>query len=171
MYITHYYPNNAPGLFRITEYSEEERNLIAKFLSLKDGSALFRFKDFDFYFQKRLKTEKWLYSSAKKLGIVPTEISPWYFVLGENRLMKEGFGSDTKTFKLDLESIKSSDITFTIGDSIAIYFSKQIETKVYDKDSIIDLYTNNYSEIDKIYKNLQLKHQYIEAQLWTKKYF
>lgn len=171
MYITHYYPNNTPGLSRITQYSEEERNIIAKFLSCKNGSALSRFRNFEFYYQRRLLTEKWLYYSAQKLGIETSETSPWYFVLGENHLMNEGFGSDAKILKLDLESIQFSDITFTIGDSIAVYFSKQIQNNIYDKKSIIDLYTNNFSEIDKIYKHLHPKHQYIEVQLWTKKYF
>lgn len=171
MYITHYYPQNTSPFSRITQYSGKERNDIVELLSSMSGSALSRFKNFDYYYQRRLQTEKWLYQNAQKMKINTVENSPWYFVLEENHLMHTGFGPNAKFFRIDLDYIDSSDITFTIGDSISIFFSSQAEKIVYNKDSILDIYLNKYYKVENIYKVLQPQHQYIEAQLWTNKYF
>lgn len=171
MYITHYYPKNSPLFARITQCSEEERKRVAKQLSSMPGSALNRFKNFEYYYQRRIQTEKWLYEASKAIHITPNEKSPWYFVLGDNILMNKGFGSDARAFKIDLDLIETSDISFTIGDSIAVYFSPQIEKVLYDKSTILNYYCNEHSTIKNVYKYLQPQHQYIEAQLWTDKYF
>lgn len=171
MHITHYYPINCPAFSRITQYSDEEQKEIVKILSSMNGSALTRFKNFDTYYQKRIQTEMWLYEASKILHISSNEKSPWYFVLGDNVLMDKGFGSYAQAYRLNLDLIDPSHITFTIGDSIAMYFSPNIKNELFDKKTILDFYINKNHKINEIYKYLQPQHQYIEAQLWSNKYF
>ena len=171
MYITHYYPEDSPIFSRITQYTKKERMEIANILASKEGSALTRFRDFERYYQKRIQTEKWLYAEAKNIKLSPSVQSPWYFVLGDNYLMNKGFGINSKAFRINLSDINDSDISFTIGDSIAVYFSEKIKNKLYNKKTILNYYSNNFDKIEKIYSYLHPKHQYIEAQLWTDIYF
>ncbi len=171
MFITHYYPENYPSLSRITQYSDSERVLISNKLSELNGSALSRFKAFEQYYKRRIQTEVWLYNKAKEIHLQPAEKSPWYFVLGENLHMHRGFGTNAKLLRLELSDINDADISFTIGDSIAIYFSDNVPHKLFDKEQILNIYNHEQHKIDEVYRHLKIQHQYIEAQLWTDKYF
>lgn len=170
MYITHYTANIGFNFKKITQYNEEERKNIAYKLSTIDGSALNRFHNLSYYYKRRIETEHWLYNSALNLNIKAKVRSPWYFVLCENPLMSEGFGNNSTSYRIALNDIHNDDITFTIGDSIAVFYSNIENKTIYTKNSLFQLIKNNVFQIGNIFNKLNVQHRYIEAQLWNETY-
>lgn len=176
MILTHYFPlinsdnETLTEIFKsnITEYSESEQQSIAKQLSHCSGRALRRFNQFNDYISRRLETEKWLYSAFLEAGGYPASIHPFYFILGENQQLKYDFGANAKALQLDTKLIHNNHISFTLGDSIGIYFSSA-SNKIYLLDQLEDLLSDP-EFIQWQMKPLRLYHQYVEAQLWDKRY-
>lgn len=171
MYITHYYPNEKYLFKKITEYNQENLKKVLKKLCKYDGTAYERFRNFEMYYPQRLETERWLHSQAKRIGIIPETDSPWYFVLGESDVISAGFGVFAFTYQINLDNISSKHITFTLGDSMGVFLSKNPHKRVYNMEEIIKMHLNNNLIYIEDYNYLQEKHKYIEAQLWTSRYF
>lgn len=176
MILTHYFPlidSNNESLAEmftssITEYSKDKQQAIAEQLSHCSGRALRRFDQFDNYISQRQETEKWLYSSFIKAGGHPASMHPFYFILGESQQLKHDFGVGAKAIHLDTNLICYNHISFTLGDSVGIFYSSapnqiylfnQLENLLFDPE-LIQLQM----------KPLKPYHQYIEAQLWDKHY-
>lgn len=171
MYISHYSYSKRNCLKRITDNNEMDIPIIAAQLCQLTGTAYERFKVIHDYYPKRLETERWLYEEAKKIGIYPSYKSPWYFVLGDSSILKSGFGVNSYQYKIDLNLINRTDISFTIGDSIGVYYLPTVYKVLYAKEEIINMINNHILDLPYEYQLLQPKHRYIEAQLWTDKYF
>lgn len=176
MILTHYFPLIAPNdevsteIFTssITEYSKEEQEVIAGQLSHYSGRALRRFEQFNNYISQRHETEKWLYSAFLKAGGHPISMHPFYFILGENQQLKHDFGIGAKSIQLDTNLIDYNHISFTLGDSVGIYYSSA-PNKIYLLNQLEDLLSDS-ELIQWQMKPLKLYHRYIEAQLWDKHY-
>ncbi len=176
MTLTHYFPLMDSGnetlteffTSNITEYSENEQRTIAEQLSHCSGRALRRFDQFNDYISRRLETEKWLYSAFLTTGGCPVSIHPFYFILGENQQLKHDFGINAKALQLDTNLIHSNHISFTLGDSVGIYFSSA-PNKIYLLDQLEDILSDP-EFIQWQMKPLESYHKYIEAQLWDKHY-
>lgn len=176
MILTHYFPlidfNNTSltEIFTssITEYNETEQHTIAKQLSHYSGRALRRFSQFNNYISQRQETEKWLYSAFLKAGGHPNSIHPFYFILGENQQLKYDFGVDAKAIQLDTNQICKNHISFTLGDSVGVFFSSAPK-KIYLLEQIENLLSDP-ELIQWQMKSLEVYHRYIEAQLWDKYY-
>ena len=174
MIITHYFPflgknrafSNRELFTSITEYSVREQQEVISRLATGSGRALRRFDQFENYMQRRTQTEHWLYSTFFKMGGRPSSCHPFYFILGENESLKHDFGPAAGELKLDTAEINVQDISFTIGDSIGLYFSSA-QKRVYSLNEI-ELLSQNAVYIQKQMKLLPQYHQYIEAQLWNK---
>ena len=176
MILTDYFPlidSNNKSLTEIltssiTEYAEKEQHVIAKQLSHYSGRALHRFNQFDKYIFQRQETEKWLYSAFLKIGGHPNSIHPFYFILGESEQLKHDFGVGAKSIQLDTNQICHNHISFTIGDSVGVFFSSA-PNQIYLLNQLENLLSNP-ELIQWQMKPLELHHQYIEAQLWDKHY-
>ena len=176
MILTHYFQQlhsnqyfSKQELFTtITEYSSHEQKYISTNLSHCTGRAYRRFKLFDDYIQKRNETEKWLYSTFLCAGGKPITSHPFYFILGKSEQLKADFGMDANELILDTDHIDTSMISFTLGDSVGIYFS-QAQKRLYSFEDVktISLDPNFVQEQMML---LQPYHRYIEAQLWDKHY-
>ncbi len=71
--------------------------------------------------------------------------------------------------RIDLDSIDDCDISFTIGDSMALYYTEKLN-QVFTKSDLLkqfELYDNN---VNKILEHSEEKTAFIEAQLWNDKY-
>lgn len=176
MILTHYFPliDSNDKFFTetytssITEYDEKEQYTIAKHLSRYSGRALRRFNQFDNYLFQRQKTEKWLYSEFLKAGGHPNSIHPFYFIVGESQRLKHDFGIDAKAIQLDTNQICHNHISFTLGDSVGVFFSSAPK-QIYLLNQLENLLSDP-ELIQQQMKPLKLYHQYIEAQLWDKHY-
>lgn len=176
MILTHYFPNlyqdgavSKQELFTlITEYTPQEQQALAERLLCGSGRALRRFDRFDDYIQRRIHTEQWLYSTFLELGGQPISPCPFYFILGKNESLKCDFGAGAGELTLDTTQINAHDISFTLGDSIGLYFSPAPK-RLYTLDEIESISLNT-AFIQKQMAPLEPYHRYIEAQLWDKHY-
>lgn len=176
MIITHYFPNlyqeravSDQELFSsITEYTIPEQQAVAARLMHSRGRALRRFDQFDVYLQRRIQTEQWLYSSFLEMGGKPVSYHPFYFILGKNEHLRHDFGPDAGELILDTTQISSQDISFTLGDSIGLYFSSA-QRRLYSLNEIESIFLNA-SYVQEQMELLEKYHHYIEVQLWNKHY-
>lgn len=147
----------------ITQLPKEEAYKMAKALSSNnEGTAFGRFSDFENYYPKRIKTEKWLYNSFIEAGGNPQVKNPYYFVLHHSTYLSEWFDNALITSIL-LKDIADEDISFTIGDSMS-----KATTEIITKDDLVTM-MNDFTTIDQFLESLDV--HYIEAQLWNNQYF
>lgn len=176
MILTHYFPLldsdniSLTEIFTssITEYSQKEQQAIAERLSHCSGRALHRFNRFNSYISRREETEKWLYSAFLKVGGHPASMHPFYFILGESQQLKHDFGTEAKEIQLDTKHICYNHISFTLGDSVGVFYSSA-PNQIYLLDQLEKMLSNP-ELIQCEMKPLEPYHQYIEAQLWDKHY-
>lgn len=176
MILTHYFPviDSEKRSFSkiltssITEYSVTEQQSIANKLSLCPGRALRRFDQFNDYILKRQQTENWLYTTFLKIGGHPLCMHPFYFILGEYQQLKNDFGINAQSIQLDTNTISYDQISFTLGDSVGMFFSSA-PNQIYLLDQLENLLSNP-ELIAQQMKPLKNYHHYIEAQLWNKDY-
>ena len=177
MILTHYFPSdllqisNLDELSKsITKYSPEKQKKIAEQLSNYSGRALRRFDpdQFENYIKRRNQTEKWLYNAFLEIGGYPVSQHPFYCVLGENKYLYHDFGENTVALQLDTAEISEYHLSFTLGDSVGIYFSSAPK-RIYTLKQISSLLADT-TYIKKQMQHLNRYHQYIEAQLWSTKY-
>ncbi len=176
MTLTHYFPNlhqdgviSTQELFTlITEYEPEEQQALAMRLLCSPGRALRRFNRFDDYMQRRIQTEGWLYSAFLAMGGKPVSRHPFYLILGKNERLKCDFGPGAGELILDTTQINAYDLSFTLGDSIGLYFSSATK-KLYSLEEIESISLNT-AFVQAQMASLEPYHRYIEAQLWDKQY-
>lgn len=176
MILTHYFPNlhqdgviSTQELFTlITEYEPQEQQALATRLLCSPGRALRRFDRFDDYMQRRIQTERWLYSAFLAMGGEPVSRYPFYLILGKNERLKCDFGPGAGELILDTAQINAYDLSFTLGDSIGLYFSSTTK-KLYSLEEIESISLNT-AFVQKQMAPLEPYHRYIEAQLWDKHY-
>lgn len=171
IYIVNYCHAGCVPLKSITQLSEAESFTIAIGLSQKnEGVAFNRFgEDYKGYYPHRIRTEKWLYDCFVSLGGTPETEHPYYFVLQGSDMLYNWFGKGTTT-KILLSNIEPCDISFTFGDSMSKMDKPErkdpfLKNRLYE---FIDSYNGN---IDYFLDSIKGQYTYIEAQLWTDKYF
>lgn len=175
MIISHYYPsvlNLEKGKITnsITEYNYNIQTSISRQLSKLNGRAMRRFDNYSDYISKRLLVENWLYYEFKNKGGIPNTRHPFYFIIGENDDLKNDFGTDAGIIQLDTDGISKLHISFTIGDSMSVFYLDSKHRKIYTLDEIGKI-INEPKTIDNFFSIIPQKHHYIEVQLWDKKYF
>ncbi len=157
-------PNRTPFL-SITALPKDEAFKMAEKLSPTTSSPMNRFckKDFPGYYEKRLKTEAWMYEEFIKKGGNPKISHPIYFTLGESDFLHKWFG-DGKQYSFALEDFSTDFLekrmSFTIGDSMSVIDNPQKKLNTFMEFSQI-LHTTSLEEI----KHTNNIH-YVEVQLW-----
>ncbi|MDR2717349.1 MAG: hypothetical protein LBB89_04705 [Treponema sp.] len=167
--IVYYYHSKCLPLRSITELPENEAFQIAYQFGLINGTSFGRFKDFNNYYPRRIKAEKWLYEWSAKSGGEAKIEHPIYFVLEQSDFFIFFFDKG-KVIKLHLSLINSKHISFTIGDSMTTFnddynsirkdpiFMEEVYKLVEEYDGKLEIYL----EI--------MEKKYIECQLWNKEY-
>lgn len=152
--LIHYYDPTMPPLRSITECCSGD---VIKKLSDMDGQAFHRFRNFDWYAKQRNQTEKWLYDAFVQRGGRPTLVHPRYFVLGESKLLRYGFGGNAATIRIPLDRVDGAHVSFTLDDSMKLFLDAE-QPRIWLKDEIVE-------------KMLSAKGAYVEAQIWDLRYF
>jgi hypothetical protein len=168
IFIEHYCNPKCTPLESITRLSKDEAFILAGKISKIEGRSSNRFVNFEKYYIKRIKTEKWLYDTFLSLGGNPNNSHPIYFVLNENNEINEYFGNGT-IIKIPLEEINEKDICFTFGDSTAEIDNPNRE-KPFLKNELYEHIKFYDNDVNKFLKIIKEKYFYIEAQLWSDKY-
>lgn len=166
--LTNYcYPDCKP-LLNIMRLEKESAFVMAKELAESHPglSAFYRFQDFDNYYELRLKQDEFLYHRFCELRGRPEERHPLSFVIGDCDYLKEWFGNGYET-KLFLGDIEPAHISFTLGDSGAL-FKRNGTVEVLTVHEFRKYFESSGGEINLLLKNSDF--HYIEAQLWSDVY-
>lgn len=170
LYLVNYRHKDSIPCKSITELSLSEAKKLAE--QLHTGSscrAHRRFgSNFERYYEERCKVEQWMHDAFCKLGGKPDIKHPLYFSLQPSEALSGNYGEYCE-IKLNLDEIEECDISFTFGDSMALYYTEKLH-KVFTKNDLLKqlvLYDNN---VNKLLEHNKESAAFIEAQLWNDKY-
>ena len=134
LYIVNYCHQNCIPLKNIVRLPEREAFSLAHDLAVKNPNttAFFRFADFKNYYSLRINQDNYLYKMFISLGGKPKEKHPLSFVFQGSDFLNTWFDNGIIT-KLSLKDISSEFVSFTLGDSGAIYPKNRNCDNVYKR--------------------------------------
>lgn len=174
LWITNYRENGGEHLKSIMRLSKDEAVKFARHLSSVTTSGNDRYGYyFERYYEKRQKTEEWLYTQFQKYGGNPQTKHPIYFVLCDSPSLECFYGKQDRVF-IKLKDIPSEYISFTPRDSMHLKDMGLLEGTVWSKNVFFELLRNSGRGIGDMIVNLPgLYGQpggYIETHLWNDDY-
>ena len=170
IYIVNYCHNNCIPLKNIFRLPEKEAFLLAYEMAANnpDTTAFYRFTDFVNYYPHRINQDEYLHKLFISLGGKPKEKHPLSFVLQCSEYLNNWFDNGIMT-KILLKDIPSEFISFTLGDSGAV-FNKNGTLTMYTKDMLLNIMREYKGTIDEFMNEIVEKYHYIEVQLWNDDY-
>lgn len=174
LWITNYRENGGEHLKSIMRLPKDEAVKLANHLSAVTTSGNDRYGTyFERYYEKRRKTEEWLYAQFQKHGGNPLTKHPIYFVLCDSPSLEHFYGQHDRV-AIKLKDIPSESISFTPRDSMHLKDMGLLEGTVWSKDDFFELLKKSDRGIGSMIVNLPgLYGQsggYIEAHLWNDYY-
>jgi len=171
MFLVNYRHSNCEPLKSITQLPKDEAVKLAKKLYSENpcrGHNRFGL-GFAEYYDDRIKMEQWLYEQFIAIGGEPQVKNPFYFTLCFSENLYENFNSG-KVITISLTDIAIMDISFTLNDSMAKFYSADWKKPLL-KDQLYEIMSEYEDNVEKFLISMQPKYLYVEAQLWTEKYF
>lgn len=174
LYITNYCDGRCTPFQSISRLSVEAAHALARDLSQHRGDAFTSFsrfgqEDFHGYYEKRLRTEAWLYGKFLSLGGKPQTSHPLYFVLGHSDFLKAWYEDGHET-RLRLADIQPNHVSFTYGDSMS-QLDKPSRLDPFTKDTLMDFIRKDHNmNVHEFLNALNRDNRYIEVQLWSDEY-
>ena len=170
LFLVNYRHKDSEPCRSITELPLEEAKRVAEMLRTgSDCRAHRRFgSSFESYYYDRCKVEKWIQDTFCKLGGTPKREHPLYFTVQYSEMLSEHYGEHCM-IKIDLNEVVDGDISFTFGDSMALYYTEKLN-RVYTKNGLLkqlEIYDN---DVNKMLEQNKEQVGFIEAQLWNDKY-
>ena len=170
LYLVNYRHKKSEACKSITELPlDEAKKLAEKLYSDCSCRAHRRFgANFEQYYESRCKAEQWMQDEFRKLGGTPVRKHPLYFTVQPSEALAENYGEHC-AIKIDLDEVAEGDISFTFGDSMALFYTEKLH-QVYTKNDLLkqlELYDN---DVNKILEHEDEQAVFIEAQLWNDKY-
>ena len=134
--LSYYLEPGREPFFSITALPHAEALRKAAELAPDTRSPKNRFcaEDFPGYYEKRLRTESWLYDAFLTKGGETETRHPLYFVLGESEFLHQWFGHGT-VYTFDLRDVPQHACSFTLGDSMAVVDREDREVLTFDEMS------------------------------------
>jgi len=171
IFIVNYRHSNCEPMKSITLLPKEDALILANKLYTKSPCrAHNRFgSDFEEYYESRVEMEKWLYERFIALGGNPKLKNPFYFSLQYSDDLYDNF-NEGSIIKIELKDISILDISFTFGDSMAMFYSSDWKDP-FLKNHLYNYIFENDNNADNFLCNIQQQYHYIEVQLWTDEYF
>lgn len=174
LYITNYRETGGVHLRSIMRLPKEEAYEVAKKLSENSTARNDRFGQyFERYYEKRQRTEEWLYQQFIKNGGKPETEHPIYFVLCECKNFQKFYGNEEQ-IQISLKDIASEHISFTPRDSMHLRDMGITEGTVWNKDAFLNMMLQSGRSASDFVINLPAMFGkpggYIEVQLWSDKY-
>ncbi len=168
LFITHYYYPGTDPWKNIMNLPEEEAFRTAKELAAAhpETTSFYRFADFQNYYPRRKKADAYVRDTFIRLGGNPRLQHPYSFVLSESEYLKDWFDSSDRIV-LDLSDIPDDQISFTIGDSCAL-FTQGLELVVLTKKMLLEQVRACDGLVDVFLKKALGRYQYVEVQLWDR---
>ena len=170
LYLVNYRHKESEACKSITELSLEEAKKLAEKLHADSSCRAHRRfgASFERYYEDRCKAEEWMYDAFCKQGGTPEKKHPLYFTVQPSEVLSENYGEHC-TIQIDLDEIADGDISFTLGDSMALYYTEKL-CQMYTKNDLLkqlELYDN---DVNKLLEQNKEQSAFIEAQLWNDRY-
>ncbi len=105
---------------------------------------------------------------GSRQGGTPERNHPLYFTVQPSVVLSENYGEHC-AIKIDLDEVADGDISFTLGDSMALFYTEKLH-QVYTKNDLLkqlELYDN---DVNRILRQNGEQIAFIEAQLWNDMY-
>jgi RimJ/RimL family protein N-acetyltransferase len=174
LYITNYRETGGLPLRNIMRLPKEEAYQVAKQLSENTTARNNRYGNyFERYYQKRQRTEEWLYHQFTRNGGKPEARHPIYFVLCECKGFQNFYGNEEQ-IQIPLKDIADEHISFTPRDSMHIKDMGITEGTVWNKNAFFNMIRESGKSVSDFILNLPGMYgkpgTYIEVQLWSDEY-
>lgn len=174
LYITNYRETGGLHLRNIMRLPKDEAYKVAKKLSENSTARNNRYGEyFERYYQKRQRTEEWLYHEFLKNGGKPETEHPIYFVLCECDSFEKFYGNEEK-IQIPLKDIASEHISFTPRDSMHIKDMGITKGTVWNKNAFLNMMLESEKSVSDFIISLPAIYgkpgSYIEVQLWSDEY-
>ncbi len=162
--LTHYCEPGRTPFLSVTALPRGEAMKKAAELAPDTRSPKNRFcaEDFPGYYEKRLRTEAWLYRAFLEKGGRPQTPHPLYFVLGGSGYLHRWFGSGP-SYTLDMRDVPREALSFTLGDSMSVV--DRTGRDVFTPDEM----AGRLAVLDLPAVLEEAGIHYVEAQLWMEK--
>jgi len=167
--LVHYYHADSTPLHSVTRLPREEARALAKSLHENHpcrAHKRFGAETFDWYWDRRIAAERQLYEEFLAIGGRPETRRPIYFALqGGERIdnLYQNF-DQAKTIAIPLDAIDPLHVSFTYGDSVALYGHPDRQGP-FMRDSLERL-VETHGGLDALLKSLKPIYEYMEAQVW-----
>ena len=183
--IVNYCHANCVPLLNICRLPKEEAFALAFKMAAAnpETEGFYRFADtpqgFHQYYPRRIITDEYLRNKFISLGGKPKEKHPLSFVLQGCEWLHKSYFGNGHTFSIKLSTIPSECISFTLGDSMVILYTKNGERVNEIQEGKLVMYTKEmlYKDIyeykgtlDDYLNHITNKWKYIEVQLWNDDY-
>ena len=170
LYLVNYRYKESEACKSITELPLEAAKKLAEKLHADSSCRAHRRfgASFEHYYEDRCKTEQWLYDAFCKHGGMPKRRHPLYFTVQPSKELSENYGEHS-VIEIDLDEVADMDVSFTIGDSMALYYAEKLH-QVFTKNDLLkqlELYDN---DVNKLLEQNKEQSSFIEAQLWNDRY-
>ena len=120
------------------------------------------------YYENRKKAEQWMYQQFQQLGGHPKTANPLYFSLQSSSVLADNY-DDGKEIRLNLDAIADVDISFTLGDSMALYYTESLN-RLLTKRELLALLGSYDHDMGALIQASGEHCAFIEAQLWNDRY-
>ncbi len=169
-YLVNYRHKDSMPCKSITELSFAEAKKLAEQLHFGSSCRAHRRfgAEFERYYGDRRKAEQWMYDVFCEHGGMPKRKNPLYFTVQPSDVLSENYGEHCM-IQIDLDEIADGDISFTLGDSMALYYTEKLNQMFTKNDLLkqLELYNN---DVNKMLECNEEQVVFIEAQLWNDKY-
>lgn len=179
-FLYHYF-ERCFGPFRpLTDLAMEKAR---KVLFEQRAAGRFHNPDIDGFLHKRCERDQKLRNIFISRGGKPEKVSPIYMMLGEHKQWESAY-EEPAVIKIPLEEFNPLTVSFTYGDSFAIFNpslfgEEEYWNKLYFVDEILDVINRHgfppyveYNFKEGIYpKDKHINHhlKYVEAHVWSDK--
>lgn len=91
-----------------------------------------------------------------------------YFTLQASEELSGVYGEHCE-IKLSLDEIADCDISFTFGDSMALYYCETLN-QVFTKNELLKQLKLYNNDVNKFLEDMKERCVFVEAHLWNNKY-
>lgn len=106
--------------------------------------------------------------SITEQGGTPEKTHPLYFTVQTSVVLSENYGEPC-VIQIDLDEIADGDVSFTFGDSMALYYTEKLN-QVFTKNDLLKQLKLYDNDVNRLLEHNDEQAVFIEAQLWNDKY-
>lgn len=179
-FLTHYYRKGTQPFLSLSQLSDIDAARLGMELFDADPAMFRRFENFDDYWSRRRRTDRWVRSEFERKGGQPVEAFPQYFVLGVSDYIR-ALGNNTAyaELRIPLSEFQDEEVSFTYSDCMVSlwlfeehqdkgYFNEELHGKVFTIPEILNVVQEHGIPNGEWESDPQKSFDFfVEAQVWS----